>query len=1103
MKRLAQWVELVIVLLVAGAWAFAAANRPGLVTNREELFAPGQVLVRFADSPGAGSAVAQQLHQKVGATVLHEYKIVPNLVLVSLPPDVSIAEAIWVYRSSPYVLYAEPNWKYYAVDTVPNDPDYEKLWAMPVISAPRAWDLETGSHNVVVFVIDTGGDYNHEDLADNTWEGLGYNAIKDNYDPWDDHGHGTHVAGTIGAVGNNAVGVTGVNWKVKIGYAKFLNEYGWGELSDAIKCLEYVLDLKVNHGVNVIATNNSWGGGGYSQALLDAIAAHREAGILFIAAAGNAASDMDMIPFYPAAYRDPGIIAVASTDETDSLSWFSNYGRRTVHIAAPGSAIYSTLPNNQYGAFSGTSMAAPHVTGVVALLAAQDPTLSWWELRNRVLAGGDVIPATQNTTITGRRLNAYGALTCNGEVVQGVLHPKSSTLIAIPGEAILLEYLSIICAQPATDSIIVNVTGPETTTVTLLDDGKDPDLAAGDGIFAGYWIVPETEGTYTITFPNEQFTTVTVRRPLDLKAAMLWPTAGWYEQFEADHRLMDMLFGPGRWDFFWLPEGVGPFLSESGYDFIFLTVTDRGFGQLAAYLSLYKAEVEAFVARGGRLFLNCAPVLDAMDFDLGFGGVMLEYPWDEWLVWEASAADPNHPIFQGPALPMATEYWGEMGYGTLSGPLVPVLVGSPGTNKEGKVVLGERPFGSGMVLFGTLGLVVFQYPSQEAFNLRVNAGYYTATCVLTARYKLTVEVDPEGGGTVKLDPLPGGDGKYEYGTVVTLIPTPAKGYAFDKWTGPNASEVYQEQGAWKIRIDGDKSITANFRRVEFIYFEDFETSAPDWTKSGLWHICEETCGWCENAPLQGKYAHYAIPGQCSYDTGRRTLGYLTSPVITVPANTELVLMFDFARFVENNSRATRDRTYVQYRLGREVRGRISWSAWRTVWSRSSRNLSPECGTSGAIPIKTGRYTTLQIRFVFDSVNRYNNDFPGWAVDNVRILPRELLPAGIPLAEEYVEEFEPLDEEEPFFVLTVFPNPVTGRMVVFSVDGVEAEALQVEVYDLGGRLVYKAETLGGQLTWDTLDATGKPVANGVYLVLAKVKVDGEWLAADLQKILILR
>ena len=353
----------------------------------------------------------------------------------------------------------------------------------------------------------------------------------------------------------------------------------------------------------------------------------------------------------------------------------------------------------------------------------------------------------------------------------------------------------------------------------------------------------------------------------------------------------------------------------------------------------------------------------------------------------------------------------------------------------------------------------------------------------------TITATAGPGGTIE----PSGEVTVPHGGSQTFTIIPNTGYEIaevlvdGESVGPVSTYTFSN-------VTANHMIHATFRRLA-LYMEDFEDGAPDWTKSGLWHVCNETCDWCVNAPLEGKYAHYAIPGQCSYDTGRRTLGYLTSPVIPVPQNTELVLMFDFARFVENYPRATRDRTYVQIRLGR--------GSWRTVWSRSSRNPSPECGTSGAILIRTGRYTTLQIRFVFDSVNRYNNNFPGWAVDNVMILPRELLPAGIPLAEEYVEEFEPLDEEEPFFVLTVFPNPVTGRTVVFGVDGVEAEALQVEVYDLGGRLVYRAETLGGQLTWDTLDFRGQPVANGVYLVLAKVKVDGEWLAADLQKILILR
>ena len=371
-------------------------------------------------------------------------------------------------------------------------------------------------------------------------------------------------------------------------------------------------------------------------------------------------------------------------------------------------------------------------------------------------------------------------------------------------------------------------------------------------------------------------------------------------------------------------------------------------------------------------------------------------------------------------------------------------------------------------------------------NLTAEKPDWQATAVFVRTYTITATAGP--GGKIE----PSGTVTVPYGGSQTFTITPDLGYEIEDVL-VDGDSVGRDSTYTFRDVTADHTIHATFKQIA-LYTEDFEDGAPDWTKSGLWHICEEACGWCTNAPLQGKYAHYAIPNKCSYDTGRRTLGYLTSPVITVPANRELVLIFDFARVVEFYARATRDRTYVQYRLGK--------GSWRTAWSLSSRNEAPNCGTI-AIPIKTGRYTTLQVRFVFDSVNSYNNDYPGWAIDNVRILPRELVPAGIPLAEEYVDGVESVDEEEPLFVLTVSPNPVTGRIVVFGVDGVDAEALQVEVYDLGGRLVYKAETFGGQLTWDTLDATGKPVANGVYLVLAKVKVDGEWLSADLQKILILR
>ena len=239
---------------------------------------------------------------------------------------------------------------------------------------------------MVVGVIDTGIDYKHEDLAANIWinpgeipdNGIdddnngyvddihGINSITGSGDPMDDHYHGTHCAGIIGAVGDNGKGITGVNWTVKIIGIKFVSG-GFGLDSDAVESINYAVGLR-NRGVNIRVLSNSWGGGGYSQSLLDAINQANTSGILFVAAAGNNSSDNDASLFYPASYDTLNVLAVASTDHNDNLSSFSNYGATTVDIAAPGSSILSTYPNNNYYSTSGTSMATPHVAGAAALL---------------------------------------------------------------------------------------------------------------------------------------------------------------------------------------------------------------------------------------------------------------------------------------------------------------------------------------------------------------------------------------------------------------------------------------------------------------------------------------------------------------------------------------------------------------------------------------------------------------------------------------------------------------------------------------------------------------------------------------------------------------
>ena len=206
----------------------------------------------------------------------------------------------------------------------------------------------------------------------------------------DDYFHGTHVAGSIGAVGNNAIGVTGVNWTSSLLACKFLDSTGSGTTAGAITCLDYVAQKKTA-GINIVATNNSWGGSDYSQALSDAIAAQLQAGILFVAAAGNNATNNDIYPFYPCSLDHSNIICVASAVDSISLD-FSNYGAGTVHLGAPGEGILSTVLNGQYASYDGTSMATAYVTGVVGLLAAQDSTRDSRALKNLVLAGAEPDP---------------------------------------------------------------------------------------------------------------------------------------------------------------------------------------------------------------------------------------------------------------------------------------------------------------------------------------------------------------------------------------------------------------------------------------------------------------------------------------------------------------------------------------------------------------------------------------------------------------------------------------------------------------------------------------------------------------------------------------
>lgn len=400
---------------------------------------PGQLIVGF--KPGLKRDSADKLHAAMNAKRLRSYKLI-SADVVQLPDGSDLVKAIAAYTARPEVAYAEPNYKVQALK-LPNDPQFGSLWGMnntgqtggttdADIDAPEAWDLSTGSQDVVVGVIDTGVDYTHNDLAANMWvneteyngtagvDDDGNGIIDDIHgarwtngdgtvtsgDPMDGNGHGTHCSGTIGAVGDNGIGVAGVNWSVRIMALKFLDDEGSGYDTDAIAALEYA----IQNGAHL--TSNSWGGGGYSQAMVDAINAAGAANQLVIAAAGNDyGNDNDANPMYPASYSPDNIIAVAASDHTDNIAYFSNYGAETVDLAAPGVNILSTVPGNGYdGSYSGTSMATPHVSGVAALLLSRNPGAAYQDLKDWILDNVTPLPQWDGLVVSGGRLNAADAL---------------------------------------------------------------------------------------------------------------------------------------------------------------------------------------------------------------------------------------------------------------------------------------------------------------------------------------------------------------------------------------------------------------------------------------------------------------------------------------------------------------------------------------------------------------------------------------------------------------------------------------------------------------------------------------------------------------------
>lgn len=411
------------------------------------------VIVKYREGAKRLRSDMTSLYDKAGVKSVRRIKgIVTGMEELILADNVKIQDAIAALRGSDMVEYAQPNYilsipelqerrssvveatiEFFAApgrgraapavqpapaEVIPAqaDPNLDQAYGLEKIGAQRAWESHKGSKSITVAVIDTGIDYNHPDLSFNVWRNpnpgrdndtTGYNFVNNTGLPFDDNKHGTHCAGTIGAVGGNGIGVSGVSQRVSIMGVKFLSAQGSGTTANAIRAIDYA----VTKGAKVLS--NSWGGRRTSenQALFESIERAKAKDVLFIAAAGNSSADNDgSSASYPAGFNNDNLIAVAATDSADKMASFSNFGARSVHVAAPGAKVYSTVPGASYASLSGTSMACPHVAGAAALIWSANPSLTYKQVKEALMSTVDRLPTLAGKTVTGGRINVESAL---------------------------------------------------------------------------------------------------------------------------------------------------------------------------------------------------------------------------------------------------------------------------------------------------------------------------------------------------------------------------------------------------------------------------------------------------------------------------------------------------------------------------------------------------------------------------------------------------------------------------------------------------------------------------------------------------------------------